>query len=195
MAVSLVSTGVQFPDSTIQTTAAGASAMVKIQTQTFSGSSGVDFTSGLTSTYKNYMFVLTNLQLGTPNGDFRMNFSSNGGSTYAVGIDYIYTSQNVNTNAWSYTQYNTNSPGYAIVAGQLYTDGTTALSGTILLGDPSGTSLRKYATCNFSGRNGTGIPVPYLAAVQANTTSAINAIRFTGTGNISGTIILYGLVA
>lgn len=64
MAVSLVSTGVQFPDSTIQTTAAGASGLTLISTTTASGSpSQVNITSGFSSTYNDYLIIFENVRL------------------------------------------------------------------------------------------------------------------------------------
>ena len=58
MAVSLVSTGIQFPDSTIQTTAATASSppgLVLINAGTIpSGTSSADITSGFSSAYGGY---------------------------------------------------------------------------------------------------------------------------------------------
>lgn len=58
MAVSLVSTGVQFPDSTIQTTAASASPMVLLTTTTASGATSYDlFTSSFSNTYTQYLMT------------------------------------------------------------------------------------------------------------------------------------------
>jgi len=59
MAVGLVSTGVQFPDSTIQTTAASASALVLVNSQSLSGASSYTITTGFSSTYDDYFFILT----------------------------------------------------------------------------------------------------------------------------------------
>lgn len=60
MAVSLVSTGVQFPDSTIQTTAASASPMVLLTTTTASGATSYNlFTSSFSNTYTQYKILYT----------------------------------------------------------------------------------------------------------------------------------------
>jgi hypothetical protein len=60
MATSLVSTGVQFPDATIQTTAAGASPMVLLTTTTASGATSYNlFTSSFSNTYTQYKIIYT----------------------------------------------------------------------------------------------------------------------------------------
>jgi hypothetical protein len=66
MAVSLVSTGVQFPDSTIQTTAATASSppgLVLVSAVTPTVSSTIAFT--FSSSYDNYFLVLDNIVSAT----------------------------------------------------------------------------------------------------------------------------------
>ena len=60
MAVSLVSTGIQFPDSTIQTTAATAGAapgMVLISSTNATASSTISALSAFSSTYDNYLII------------------------------------------------------------------------------------------------------------------------------------------
>ena len=67
MAVSLVSTGIQFPDSTIQTTAAtagAAGAMVFISNTTASAAANVDIT-GFDSTYNTYVIECANFSTNT----------------------------------------------------------------------------------------------------------------------------------
>jgi hypothetical protein len=54
-----------------------------ISSQTASASASISFTSGLTSTYKAYKFVFSNMHPAS-NGGFQMNFSTDGGSNYNV---------------------------------------------------------------------------------------------------------------
>lgn len=60
MPTSLVSTGVQFPDSTIQTTAASASGIVLLESVTVSAATTATLTS-FSTTYRNYLVFCMNL--------------------------------------------------------------------------------------------------------------------------------------
>lgn len=89
MATSLVSTGVQFPDSSIQTTAASASPITLISSATSTSGTTLTFT-GLTTSYRYYIFSFTNVKNdNTPSGttgysELYIRFSNNNGSSYAT---------------------------------------------------------------------------------------------------------------
>ena len=200
MAVSLVSTGVQFPDSTIQTTAATAGAAagwVKIQGQQFSAVSTVDFTTGINSTYKSYMFVFTNVSSSTTsNANLNAQFSSNGGSTWTGVANFVWYVMipDVNNNAFTtYSQYQGNFSGGIRLVDSWFSDTVTSLSGTFLLSDPASTSRYKQGTGYFNARTPTGIASPIMSTGYWSTTTAANAVRFTGSGTLTGNITLYGL--
>ena len=55
-----------------------------ISTQTASSSSTIDFTSGIDSTYKEYIFKFYDIHPATDNVDFKFNMSADGGSNYNV---------------------------------------------------------------------------------------------------------------
>ena len=82
MAVTLGSTGVTFPDASIQTTAAGASALVLISTLTASASSSLTWT-GLT-TYNNYLVILDSL-VPTIAEALELRLGYGGTPTYSAG--------------------------------------------------------------------------------------------------------------
>lgn len=70
MAVSLVSTGVQFPDSTIQTTAATAGAapgLVLVSSTDATAATTLQSLSGFSSTYDNYMIILQGISPASGN--------------------------------------------------------------------------------------------------------------------------------
>lgn len=94
MATSLVSTGVQFPDNSIQTTAAGASGLVLVASVTATtNSSTMAIESGFTSTYANYMLVVS-VSCQEAQGTITMEVAM--GGTYQNGLQYI--SQRLGTN-------------------------------------------------------------------------------------------------
>ena len=55
-----------------------------ISTQTASGSSSLSFTSGIDSTYKEYVFKFINIHPASDNVNFQFNLSVDGGSNYNV---------------------------------------------------------------------------------------------------------------
>ena len=58
--------------------------LVFISRSTASSSSSLSITSGIDSTYKEYIFVFNNIHPATDNVQFLFNFSTDGGSNYNV---------------------------------------------------------------------------------------------------------------
>ena len=79
------SQGIRFNSSAngLETASAGGS-LVKIASSTASSSSSVSFTSGIDSTYKEYLFVFNNIHPQTSDKMFTFNLSADGGSNYNV---------------------------------------------------------------------------------------------------------------
>ena len=64
--------------------------LVLISTQNASSSSTISFTSGIDSTYKEYIFKFINIHPSNDNVDFYVNFSVDGGSNYNVTKTTLY---------------------------------------------------------------------------------------------------------
>jgi hypothetical protein len=58
--------------------------MVLLSTQTASASASISFTTGIDSTYKEYMFIFNNIHPATDSVQFNFNLSTDGGSSYNV---------------------------------------------------------------------------------------------------------------
>jgi hypothetical protein len=180
MPTSLVSTGVQFPDSTIQTTAAGASNVVKISSTTVSSAvSAVNVTSGLsTSTYG--IFLIHVIFPTISNGDtIGLQVSSNGGSTYATSGYQINGSAD---RLWMSVSSTSNSnSGYVWLfmnAGNTYVTGANIGTFGNNTGGTQGSSYVGGGTTNA---------IRFVAAAGSGPTSQ--------SGNITGgTYIVYGFV-
>ena len=170
--------------------------------------SSVQITSGIDSTYKEYIFLLVNLH---PNSnsepDIKINFSSDGGSNYNVtktttafyadhnesgsssGLQYIGDVDLAQSTGGQFIGYNLEE-----------SDADSSLSGIVHLFDPSNTSHVKHFMININMMHLEPQSNNYHIAGYCNTTSAINAVNFIGeysegsSGNIdSGEIILYGI--
>jgi len=206
MAVSLVSTGVQFPDNTIQTTAAGGSSSpwVYISTTTASNAASIALTSGIDATYNTYMVVIDYLYGAATDQDLLFKIYYNGS---LQNLNYYFSTygQRNNTGSGFYdngvnvsrTQMNGNGP--------LYMQGSRndSIRGTLMLYNPasSGTTTYKAFEWNLMA------PI-YISSANAGTLGWVkgwgqnlsaNNLPLTGfqfyasSNNIYGQFHLYGL--
>ena len=174
----------------------GAS-LVLIQSQTASSSATLDFTTGISSTYLNYLFVLNNVKPVNANRALYMRFSTDGGSTYQTTNYYYINEARRATDGVDVSGYSGGSGiNSAIVFGDQISSnsGENGMSGTIQIIDPAG-SNQKMAV-GFGGfLRASSYAATCTLAGFWGTTTAVNAIRFLiDSGNIaSGTISLYGI--
>ena len=170
--------------------------------------SSVQFTSGIDSTYKEYIFYLINLH---PNSnsepDIRMNFSIDGGSNYNVTKTstsfYARHAENDDFASLSYDASQDlaqSTSGQYVGFNQEGADADASLSGFVRLFNPSSTTFVKHFIGSVSYMHDYPAAWNQFFAGYCNTTSAINAVNFTGeyaegqSGNIdSGQILLFGL--
>ena len=184
----------------LETASAGGN-LVKIASTTASSSSSISFTSGLTSTHKEYIFFFNNMHPATDGGILQFNLSIDGGSNYNVAKTSTtfrsYHNEAGNSNGISYTAgYDlAQGTGFQRIGDNLDIDNDHSLSGTLHLFNPSSTTFVKHflGTIQFNSTNGQS--TNSFVAGYCNTTTAIDAVQFKMTsGNIdSGTITLYGI--
>ena len=172
-----------------------------ISTQTASGSANLSFTSGIDSTYKEYVFKFINIHPASDNVNFQFNLSVDGGSNYNVTkTTTTFFANGTESGSGAQLAY---SAGGDLAQGTGYqnlndTGGNgndEALSGTLNLFDPSNTTFVKHfisRTDVYWSSNGN---IDWYVGGYGNTTSAVNAIDFKmSSGNIdSGVIKLYGI--
>ena len=179
-----------------------AGTLVLLSTQTASSSASIEFTSGLDSTYKCYIFKYTNIHPQTDNVNFEVNFSIDGGSNYNVTKTTTFFRANHYENGSSASvSYETaqdlaQSTSNQKLMNAFGADADQNASGTLHLFNPASTSFVKHFMAITSGnQDDDSVRVPYVAG-YCNTTSAIDAVKFVmSSGNIdSGTIKLYGVV-
>ena len=173
-----------------------------ISSQTASSSASLSFT-GLSSTYKAYKFVLTNIRPATENASLGFQGSTDNGSNYGVTItSNAFRSYNREDGADSCLGYLTasdlaQSTSLQRIADEANADADQGISGLMQLFNPSGTTYVKHflSNTNFAHLGVQPYTENHYIGGYFNTTSAINAIRFSFTsGNITtGTISLYGI--
>ena len=175
-----------------------------IQKQTASSSASISFTSGIDSTYKEYIFYFVNIHGQTYREDFTFQCSTDGGSNYNTTITSTFFQVNhseddANAN-FGYLTSNDQAQGtgFQLIARDFSDDNDGNLSGILHLFNPSSTTFVKHFMSEFNAMHES--PSGYYSnsdrtAGYFNTTSAINAVQFKATsGNIdSGDILLFGL--
>ena len=172
-----------------------------ISSQTASNSASISFTSGLTSTYKAYKFVFVNIRPTSSSQDFQFNMSTDAGSNYNVTktstyfVSYHSEGDSIVGLGYDGGGDLAQSTGFQRLTDNQITDADEGANGTILLFNPSSTTYVKHFITNVSQNSDWPGLYNSFAAGYGNTTSAVNAIRFSYTsGNIStGTIYLYGI--
>ena len=179
----------------------GGGSLVLISTQTASSSSTIDFTSGIDSTYKEYVFKFIDIHPATNGAFFQFNMSADSGSNYNVTKTttsfYAYHTESGSASALTYDtgQDLAQGTGFQNLLYAISNDNDSTGSGELRIFDPSSTTFVKHfiATSNTAANSPYSINFHYGG--YGNTTSAVDAIQFKmDTGNIdSGTIKLYGV--
>ena len=172
-----------------------------ISTQTASSSSTISFTSGIDSTYDEYVFKFYDIHPATNSTAFRFNLSVDTGSNYGVNstttvIQYYHDEGDSATAL----QYDTGmdlaqSTNPQIIAENIGNGSDECASGYLHLFNPSSTTFVKHFLISSASYFASDYSNNYYVAGYGNTTSAVDAIQFSmSSGNIdSGTIKLYGV--
>jgi hypothetical protein len=186
---------------TLATTAGSSgTSLVLISTATASSSATIDFTSGLTSTYDEYLITLTNVIPATNNAVFYFRVSEDGGSTYKAGAtDYKWVA--LYQYDWALTPSGDGSTGSTFIdfasTGISNTATNGGVSGEIRIFGPSSTVSNKQFSFAINGTTNTnsGCMQQLTQGRFVLDTNAINAVRIVcSSGNIaSGTFALYGV--
>ena len=175
--------------------------LTHIATQTASSSASLSFTSGIDSTYKEYIFYFVNIHPATDSVKFQVNFRD-GGSDY----DSMKT-----TTHWRSVHYEdgstaaeityltatdlANGTGSQSIAQNIGNDNDQSASGSLMLFDPSSTTFVKHFVSRVNCSGNANYSQEIFAAGYCNTTTAIDGVQFAfQSGNIdSGTIKMYGV--
>ena len=184
---------------------AGASAagdVVLLTTATASGSSELAFTSGLDSTYGEYIFKFYNLHPSASNPDLYFQTSVNGGSAYA----------NATTTTMFRTTHKEDGSGGALsyrdgrdnaqttsgihLTGNSGNDADQSTAGEFHLFNPASTTYVKHFIAKTNGlQTGSAFFYQWHSAGYVNVTDNVDAIKFYfSSGNIdTGVIKMWGV--
>jgi hypothetical protein len=178
----------------------GLGSMVFLSKQTASSSSTISFTSGIDSTYKEYLFTFKNIHPATDNADFSVNFRDGGSSYDATKTTSTFRAYHDEGTEGQALEYETGRDLAQSTAAQTLTtstgnDNDQSLSGWLRLFNPSDTTYVKHFIAQVSTYSGDNYNYNNFTAGYCNVTAAIDAVQFSmSSGNIdAGDICLYGI--
>jgi hypothetical protein len=180
---------------------ASGGTLVLLSTQTASNSATISFTTGLDSTYDEYIFKFINVRPATDSVNFEFNMSTDSGSNYNVTKTTTYfTSLHAEADDEASLAYKANldlaqSTSFQPLADRVGNGADECVSGLLTLFNPSSTVYVKHFLSDTNNYTAFNYSVNDRSAGYGNTTSAVNAIRFQfASGNIAdGVFKLYGL--
>lgn len=166
--------------------------MALISSQSASASATIDFTSGITSSYKKYILEIIDYVPATDATEIWLRVSQ--AATFLSGANYGY--------GVGYTNYTT--AGYVggdtagtkmLLANGISSGAGYGLSGRIEIYNPAGTAKRKNFMWDLTQFNSSGVARYYGTGTYAANNTAIDGFRLlSSSGNIaSGTFRLYGV--
>ena len=176
-------------------------AMTLLATETASSSSTISFTSGIDSTYKEYVFRFYDIHPATNDTELQVGFRDG-------GTNYDATKTTSYFNALHYENDSSTSLAYVtghdqaqstsflkIITTGLGNDNDQSCAGELILYDPSNTTFVKHFISRGTAAHQEDLTQDVFVAGYCNTTSAIDGVQFKmSSGNIdSGVIKLYGI--
>jgi hypothetical protein len=178
--------------------------LVFLSKQTASASASIEFTSGIDSTYKEYLFTFNNCHPSNNAVSFQFQGSINGGSSYGVTItSTMFEAYHTEAGASGRLIYrtigdlaqSTSFQELSGVADGIKNDNDASCSGYIHIFNPSDTTFVKHWIANFNNLTASDATYNIYSAGYFNDTNDIDAFKFQmSSGNIdSGDICLYGI--
>ena len=175
--------------------------LTHIATQTASSSASLSFTSGIDSTYKEYIFYFVNMHPVTDNVDFRFQANRVSGSGYNETITstnfQAYHEENGSSAVLQYRADYDQAQGTAFqLLGNTCGNGNDeSISGYLHIINPSSTTFVKHYIARTNTYYYGDITIDLYSAGYFNVESALDEFQFKfSSGNIdSGQILLFGL--
>ena len=175
--------------------------LTHIATQTASSSASLSFTSGIDSTYKEYIFYFVNIHPATDGAFFSFQADRSGYSSYNQTITSTYfQSRHDEGNTDTQLAYNTGndlaqSTSFQKLSQSLAYENDASLSGFLHIFNPSSSVFVKHFIARTQQMTDSDFSFDLHIAGYFNTTNALDKLQFKmSSGNIdSGQILLFGL--
>jgi len=171
-----------------------------ISTSTASNSSSIDITSGLDSTYDEYMFVCTaiNPAENSRNFTFQVNAADESGFNETITSTsfraYHYEDDSAAALGYDGDQDQAQGTAYQNLSQSNGNGSDECCAGILHLFNPSSTTYVKHFYSRFNGLHDSDVSMGDFIAGYINTTAAIDEISFKmAAGNFDGVIQMYGI--
>ena len=172
-----------------------------ISTHTASGVSSVDITSGIDSTYDEYMFVFTDISSSGDGYNFQFQVNADGESDFDETITSTsFRAQHDEDDSPASLDYVTGTDQaqgttYQIISESTGSGADECMAGILHLFSPASTTYVKHFYARTQNYTYTNISKDSFTSGYINTTAAIDEISFAiqSAATFSGTIQMYGI--
>jgi len=176
-------------------------AMTFIASATASSSSSLDFTSGISSTYKEYKFYFVDIHPASDQTFLQFQADTGTNTSYNQTVTSTYfTAYHDESDSGAALTYNTSydlaqATDFITIADRTGTDNDQCIAGSLHVFDPASTTFVKHFLANTNCYEQSNYSSQVLVGGYFNTTTAITRFRFKmSTGNMdSGKILMFGL--
>ncbi len=179
-----------------------AGTLVAISTQTASGDSSIDFTSGIDNTYQQYHFEFTEINLATDGAEFQFQTDIGTGTAYNIGMTTIvYHAENPQGGgggSFTYSTARDQSQGTSFQ--DLFPDSGNGSDesafGYLRVQNPSSSTYTKNFMSRMDGHHQNDLAFSMSVGGFINTTYPLTRFRFkSSSGAFDGRITMYGVNA
>lgn len=174
--------------------------MIFISSQTASASASLEFTSGIDSTYDEYVFYFVNINVSANSDNFVFQVNASGqtgfNETMTTTAFRAYHGEDGSIAALNYdaSQDQAQGTSYQTLSQSLSNAADVCCAGELHLFAPSSTTYVKQFYSRFNGIHDSNLSMQDFIAGYINTTAAITQISFKPeSGTFDGTIYLYGI--
>ena len=187
-------------DATAVGTTTSLGGLIFISRSTASSSATVNITSGINSTYKEYIFIFNNIHPATDGTHFNFQATTNGSDFNIATTTTTFEAYNHETSGTTSLTYDggkdhAQDTGYINLIDNTGADNDQSFSGLLHLFEPSSTTFVKHFLFTGQRLSENDYSANDRTAGYFNTTSAVTGLSFKfESGNIdSGTIDMYGV--
>ena len=187
-------------DATAVGTTTSLGGLIFISRSTASSSATVNITSGINSTYKEYIFIFNNIHPATDGTHFNFQATTNGSDFNIATTTTTFEAYNHETSGTTSLTYDggkdhAQDTGYINLIDNTGADNDQSFSGFLHLFEPSSTTFVKHFLFTGQRLSENNYSANDRTAGYFNTTSAVTGLSFKfESGNIdSGTIDMYGV--
>ena len=188
-------------DMDLASSATGAGAMILLATETASSSATISFTSGIDSTYKEYIFKFIDIHPASNNEKFSFQVDTGTNTNYNITCTSAtfraYHKEDGTEAGLGYQTGQDQAQGTSFqeISFSLGSDNDQACAGFLHIYEPSSATYVKHFYSRTMVSHGDDEAGDWYAAGYFNTTTALTRVQFKmSSGNIdSGTIKMYGV--